>query len=127
MFIDWQNYSCEDTGTTNAMGRACAISIRVSMALLFGSRKTHCGGGGASMKCLQEKVLATKSDTLNLSPVESQQSPALLTSSQDSVRWPQSSERDLENFWPRRSQNELTPAAPVVALYRPAFILMALF
>lgn len=79
------------------------------------------------MKCLQEKVLATKSDTLNLSPVESQQSPALLTSSQDSVRWPQSSERDLENFWPRRSQNELTPAAPVVALYRPAFILMALF
>lgn len=75
MFIDWQNYSCEDTGTTNAMGRAYAISIRVSMAFLFGSRKTHLGGGeGWSVKCLQEKVFATKSDTLSLSPVESQQS-----------------------------------------------------
>ena len=72
-FIDWQNYSCEDTGTTNAMGRACAISIRVSMAFLFGSRKTHLGGGGA-VQCLQEKVLATESDTLSLSPVDSQQS-----------------------------------------------------
>lgn len=49
MFIDWQNYSCEDTGTTNAMGRAYAISIRVSMALLFGSRKTHCGGRVSEM------------------------------------------------------------------------------